>query len=210
MVDFTRSLKFPFQDEEWVTKILVGGLLNLLPIVNFLSMGFALETMRNGTRGQEEMPEWQDWGDKFMLGLIAFVIGFIYSLIPVIIMTAGGAGGVLAGGLAGGGLFGGSALIGILLWLAIIFFMPMAMANYVAKQQFGAAFALGEILEHIKPVLGNYAIAYVLALVLAFFLVLVAFIPVIGWIIAIFGSFYVGVVFASVFGQLYGLAGSEN
>jgi hypothetical protein len=194
-VNFTRSLKYPFQDSDWLTKLIVGGLLNLVPVANLLSAGFSLEAMRMGTQGHEKLPEWENWLDKFVLGLMGAIISVIYSLIPIILMTAGGLG---SDGATGAGL-----LLGTMALFLVAFLMPMIMANYVARQQFGAAFSLGEVFDHLKVVLGDFIVAWVLAIVIAFFMFLVMFIPIVGWIIALFAGFYIQVVFANIFGQLY-------
>lgn len=194
-MNFTRSLKYPFQDPDWITKLIVGGLLNLVPVANLLSAGFSLEAMRLGTQGQEKLPEWEKWWDKFVLGLMGAIISVIYGLIPIMLMTAGGLGSDTA--------MGAGLLLGTIAMFLVAFLMPMIMANYVARQQFGAAFALGEVFDHLKVVLGDFIVAWVLAIVMALFLFLVMLIPIVGWIIALFAGFYIQVVFANIFGQLY-------
>jgi len=46
-MDIGRSFKFMFEDEGWITKILIGGILGLIPIVNFVIYGYQLEVIKN-------------------------------------------------------------------------------------------------------------------------------------------------------------------
>jgi len=55
-MDIGRAFKFMFDDESWITKILLGGILGLVPILNFVLYGYQLEhrartcLYRNGER----------------------------------------------------------------------------------------------------------------------------------------------------------------
>ncbi|MHC1568144.1 MAG: DUF4013 domain-containing protein [Candidatus Syntropharchaeia archaeon] len=207
-MDIESAIKFPTKDENWLMKVLIGGVINLIPIVNLLATGFCLKTMREAINGTPRMPEWEDWGELFIKGLIGVIIAFVYLLIPTIIflVTTGGAIFSMGVGMANSGviftMISGLVIGGI---LAIIFgfFVPMALAMYVSSDSIGNAFRIGEIVSRIKSVFGEYIMAYVVVIVLAIVLSLISIIPFIGWIIAIFGSFYVGVVAANVFGEVY-------
>ncbi len=45
-MDIVDGLKFPMNDKDWTKKVFIGGLLNIIPIVNFISTGYSLETMK--------------------------------------------------------------------------------------------------------------------------------------------------------------------
>jgi len=64
-------------------------------------------------------------------------------------------------------------------------------------------FKFGEIISRIIAVLGDYIIACVVIFVLMIVLSFISVIPLLGWLIAIFGYFYIGVVAMNVFGGLY-------
>jgi len=36
MIDLEKALRFPTTDREWKRKVLIGGLLNIVPVINFL------------------------------------------------------------------------------------------------------------------------------------------------------------------------------
>lgn len=214
MFDVEQTLRYPFEDEKWVEKILIGGALNVIPIINLFSLGYTLESMRAGTRGEMTLPVWEDWGDKFIAGLMVLVISFVYMLIPGLIMLLGVAGGVMGMryyGDVGMGIVGvGLVLLTFMLGLVLCFFLPMAMAHFAAENRIGAAFEFGEIWRRARTVFGEYLVAIVLFVVFSMILGMIGVIPVFGWIIFIFGVFYLEVVFANLVGRLYSQAGKST
>jgi len=80
-VDFKRALSFMTQDPQWIAKVGIGTLVSLVPILNFAAMGYNLDVMRNVYDEREvPLPEWDQFGDKFVRGLIAAVIQFLWAL----------------------------------------------------------------------------------------------------------------------------------
>ena len=89
MVDYGQCFRKPFTD---VKKFLIGVILSLIPIVNLFAKGYILQASGVGKhKGHKKMPEWKDWGDLFLTGLVAFIIGVIY-MIPAGIVFITGAG----------------------------------------------------------------------------------------------------------------------
>lgn len=206
MFDVGQILRYPLEDRKWVEKILIGGALNLIPVINLFSAGYALKSMRRGTKGQMTLPEWEDWGDIFVAGLMVFVIGFIYMLIPSLLMFLGVGGliglqhyGDVGWGVAGGGM----VLLTFVVGLFLFFILPMALAHFAAEDRIQAAFEMGQIWTRIRAVFGEYLVAGVLFLVFSMILGMICIIPVLGWIVFIFGIFYLSVIFANLVGRLY-------
>ncbi|XRP97470.1 DUF4013 domain-containing protein [Methanocaldococcus sp. 16A] len=191
-MDISEGLKFPMKDKDWTKKVLIGGLLNIVPIVNFISFGYALETMKLITNKNQTLPEWDEFGSKFVKGLVGAVISMTYLIIPSIIMLA---------------LMFVNKTVGLIIGFILIiisgFIIPMALANYVAKDSFGAAFEFGEIISRIKSVIGEYIICYIVLIVLYLIVGVISMIPIIGWIIGAILGFYVQLVYAYYFGNLY-------
>ena len=50
-MDFGKAFTFAFDDKEWVTKLLIGGILSLIPIVNLVVVGYTLKTLKNVADG---------------------------------------------------------------------------------------------------------------------------------------------------------------
>jgi len=101
----------------------------------------------------------------------------------------------------------GLGMVGMLIALVLMaifgFIIPMALANYVAKDSFGAAFEFGEIINRIKSIIGEYIICYIVVIVLSLIVGVISMIPIIGWIIGAILGFYVQLVYAHYFGNLY-------
>ena len=86
-MDIERSIKYVFEDEEWLPKMLIGSIVNLVPIVNLAAMGYGLEAAKNAIDGQETpLPEWSDFGGQFVKGLMAAIGALIYFL-PMILLS---------------------------------------------------------------------------------------------------------------------------
>jgi hypothetical protein len=201
VVNIERALRLPLVDGGPV-KVIIGAVLNLIPIVNFLSCGYLLELTGNAANEKHEMPAWENWGDKFVKGCLVFVITLIYMLIPIIIMSAcGGLGACFQKGAFG--LFSGGFALATIVALVIGFFVPMALANFAYTGGFAAAFSLGTVFAYIGKVFGNYVLAYIFMIALGIALMFVSMIPLLGVIISVLGGFYVSCVGCILFGDVY-------
>ena len=232
-MDIEEEIKFPTKDSEWIVKVLIGGILGIIPIINFIEYGYILKVMKGAIEGNPGMPKWEDWGNLFINGLIGFVIWLIYLIIPILIVSVS-AGGImiaafsgnmnLMAGMVAGAI--GAILIGLLLALVLGFLVPMALAMYTKENSFGAAlvlgflvpmalamytkensfgaaFRVGEVISRIKSVFSDYITVYIILIVLLFILALLSSIPILGFLIWMFGTFYVSVVAFNMFGKAY-------
>lgn len=96
----------------------------------------------------------------------------------------------------------GGVLIALLLALILGFLLPMALSLYVKESSIGAAFGIKEVLSRIKSVFGDYIIVYIVVIALAFILGVLSSIPVMGFLIMIFGGFYISAVAYDMFGKV--------
>src|SRR5512137_2558397 len=86
-MDIGSSFTFMFEDENWLKKVLIGGIVALIPIVNFAAFGYIVQIIRNVRDGHPlPLPEWDQFGAYFMDGLWIFLIILVY-LIPVILLS---------------------------------------------------------------------------------------------------------------------------
>lgn len=87
-MDLGLAFSFPFQDEEWVKKVLIAAVLLFIPVIGWLAVyGWGLEITRRVIRQSEEpLPDWNEIMDLFILGLKGFAISFIYT-IPVMLIS---------------------------------------------------------------------------------------------------------------------------
>ena len=87
MVNYENSVKKPFTD---LKKLAIGIIISFIPVVNWVSTGFALESSGLGkTKPSKNMPEWKNAWDLFIKGLTSFVIGFVYALPAVLVFMVG-------------------------------------------------------------------------------------------------------------------------
>jgi len=209
-MDFAKAFTYVFDDEDWVKKVLIGGILSLIPIVNLVTVGYWLKVLKNVAEGAAKpLPEWDDFGDYFVKGLMSVLASMIWA-IPIILLGAVTAalsaltGYDSADTTSAAGPFviciwGMSCLSGIYgLFLGLV--LPAAHALYAVKGDFGAFFRFGEIKNFITANLGNYIIALLLffaAQFVASFGVILCFVGV------IFTQFWSMLVGGHLLGQLH-------
>jgi hypothetical protein len=204
--DFKDNLTFMFKDPEWGKKGIIGALLNLIPIVNFVTTGYALETLNNVREDRQPiLPDWSvNFGDYFMKGLVVVVFSLLYAL-PMIIVSGilGGIGSAAGGGV--GTFFNAIAgLISFVYSIALIFWMQGALINYAVKNSFGAAFEFTAILDLVRGNLGRLIMTVVIWVVggvaIGVLAAVLMVIPCLGWIadalLFLVAAFYLMLVMA--------------
>ena len=164
-MNIERSIRYVLDDKQWVVKLLIGALISVVPIVNLAAMGYLVRAIKNIIDGQETpLPEWSDFGEHFVKGLLVLVAVLVY-LVPIWILScpiwlvnnATGASGSARSGLAilGGCLGFLASLYGIVVDVVL----PAAITKYAVADEFGAFFRFGAIFGYIGKNLGNYLIA---------------------------------------------------
>lgn len=213
-MDIGKSFTFTFDDESWLSKILMGGLFTLLSGiligVPFL-VGYFLETMKNVYLGNPRpLPDWGDnLGSMFGKGLKAMVGVLIWSLpaillscvLVLVIQALGPNASRNQEGAYVAVQFCFNCLIG-LYSLVISVLMPAALIKFSVSEQIGDFFRLGDIFGFIGRNLSNYIIAniiYWLAGMVAGFGVILCVVGV------LFTGFWSMLVGAHLFGQVHRL-----
>lgn len=206
------GLSYPARGD-WIGRILIGtvlGFLSFLLIPAFLVMGYLIRVLEKTVAGDDEPPEFGDWGDLLVKGIVATIIALVYAIIPtalysIVVMTLVGGGAVLGGD--GGGLLAGLGIMTLLAYIPLMFLIlylvPAALTNYAVEGSIGAAFDVGTI----KPVVlsMDYLLAMLMPVVVAIALNIVATvlaITVVGLLLVPFLYFY---TYVAVF-RMYGLA----
>ena len=198
-LDIGKALKFPTEDENWIVKILIGTVLMIIPIVNFIPIGYVYNIFKKVLNKEEpNLPEWGEWGDLFIRGLMVFLIMLVYIIVPWILLMIGG--GIMTAGAnndsgALTGLGGFVMFIGGLLYLVVALLVPFAIAHYAKNgEEFGAIFKFGDIIGNLFKAIGDYLLAIVVMIGVFFVLGLISMIPILGWIVGFLAMFYVIVV----------------
>lgn len=214
-MDIGSAFTFMFDDEEWVKKLAIGGGLALVGVILspiligfalFLPLlGYMLEVIKNVRDGQTKLPEWTDFGNLFVKGLMLFLIILIYQ-IPVIILAC------LSGGINAAMTQADSDMAQALTIVSVCFsclqfvaslvvgaIMPAAWIRYAQYDTFGSAFQFNEIFKFISANIGNYIIAILLSWVASFLAILGLILCIIG---VFFTTFWSVLVSANLYGQL--------
>ena len=174
-IDLGRAIKAPFADKAWVNKTLLGWLWMLLGVTAPAVYGAQMDYIKGVAEGQEDLPDWSNFGDKWVRGFLLMIAYFIY-LLPIwilffILLLPGIIAAAASNGNAGGALFGGGmclfSLIAVVYFIAIALLLYGATVNYSLKRNFGSLFAFSEIMGHIRDGSGYFG-AWLWALVVGF------------------------------------------
>lgn len=208
MTSLEAALRYPMEHDDWMKTILIGGVLSVFSflLVPLLPVyGYLVRVLRHRLAGEPEPPTFGDWGELFADGLKAFVVVFVYMLVPVIVgaVTVGGSFAAMATGTRSGAAagMGGLALGFLLTFVLTLVFGYVAVAalvNFAREDSLGAAFDFGTI----RAVATNreYAVAWLLAAAAFFGASVVAgllnVVPFLGAIVGAFLLFYVQIAAA--------------
>lgn len=84
---YSRAFSYVFEDKDWLTKILIAGLISLIPVVGqFYLFGWMIEIMRRVKAGRQDILPTTHFSYFLTIGLKMFVVCLIYA-IPLIIIT---------------------------------------------------------------------------------------------------------------------------
>lgn len=84
-LDLVKAIKAPFSGDDWVKKLIIGGILLLIPIVNFAVMGYMVKYLKNILNGEEKTADFSDFGGLFVTGIKSFAGSFLL-FIPFMII----------------------------------------------------------------------------------------------------------------------------
>jgi len=225
-MDIGKSFSYPFEDDEWLTKLFLGAIISAVPILNFAWTGYTVDIMRNVIDGVSmPMPAWSDFGDKFVKGFLVWAAGFIYTLPALIIaclplgfliipatMESSNTTETLISVFTGIGILFLCLLV--LYLLAFSFFFPAVYINFARKGTFGSCFEIREIIKIVSQNTSKYLTAWLVsivgAIVVGIIVMLVslvlAIIPCIGWlitwVISALSSVYIFTLYSHLFGQV--------
>ncbi|HET6497522.1 MAG TPA: DUF4013 domain-containing protein, partial [Coriobacteriia bacterium] len=227
-MDVARGIGAPFRDPQWITKSLLGGVWAVVPFTWFALTGYYLDYIRNTAYGRETpLPEWSLFGRYWVRGLLASVAIFIYllpaivlmgfalaALVPVAAFTRynaelayyPGPDALLAGGLCAA--IGLAVIYSIAAWV----FVAAALAHYAMHEEFGSAFALGDIKRRLTTPGASYATALLMSIVISVGVsvvasavtVVFAIVPLLGTIASWFASGVIGFLGSLMAAHLFG------
>jgi hypothetical protein len=236
-MDIGRAFGYVFEDERWISKLLLGAVITLIPIFGVLALsGYVVAVARNVLAGRERpLPEWDDLGQNFADGLMVWLANLVYSIpliilscliaLPVVLPLLAGDQEDLVAILAGIStllVIGVGCLItlyGLLLWILA----PAIFVQYAVHGSLGATLRFGEVFRFTFDNIGNVIIAQLMVILggivvglaagaVSSAVTLLSFLPVCGWIFgAVIGLLTIplSVWLALLEGHLYGQVGLQ-
>jgi hypothetical protein len=162
-MDYGRALKFPFSDSGWLSKVLIGVLLALVPIANLASYGYAVEVTRRVASGdREELPAWDQFGRYFVRGFALTVASLLYMLPGLLVFIVF----ALAFSSSPGFLaLSGLLLVGYMLLVVVVF--PVAIVRYALTDEWFTMFDFSWLFSFLGSNLGSYLMMLLVVAALA-------------------------------------------
>jgi len=171
-MEIGQAFTFVTEDKDWIKKLAIGAVLVVVPFLILLVIGYQILIIRNVIDGKDRpLPEWEDFGQLFMDGLIVFVTLFVYAL-PMVLLSLCGVlifagtsdpgGNLSGGGIAGVGLL---SCIAILYGIVLAFLTPAIYIQYARTGEFGPMFQVGEVVAIARENLVDILIVIVVAMV---------------------------------------------
>ncbi len=174
-MDIGRAFGFVNEDENWLNKILIGGLLQIIPILGQLALlGYTFEVARNVAQGHPRpLPDWSNFGDKLVKGLYGIVISLVYAipvfLLIIVLSVVIGLAGAASGDSDAAAGFVGLMLLCLypllfVLALAIQILVFAAYVRFIQTNSLGAALQFGEVLGIVRATPGRWVVVFLVYL----------------------------------------------
>jgi hypothetical protein len=233
IMNIETSFRFPFEDKQWFSKLGLGALITMVPILNFAWSGYLVEIIRNVMKHTTEpLPNWDNLDKKFMDGLVLFAAGLVYAS-PILILVClplsiTAFSGLLSGNSnlediaravagVGGVLFYGLLCLFILYAIVLSVIYPAILVMFSREGTFASCFKLREVFDLISKNAGPFFTAWGLSLLCGFAVGLVigfanlvfGWVFCIGWVISLGLSLGSGVYTAAVYAHLFGQFGAS-
>ena len=213
-MDIGKSFSFVMDDADWIKKIVIGGIIMLIPFVNFAGFGYMAELMRRvRDNDPTPLPDWDEFGKYFSDGLKLFVGFLIYSLPAILVMCvffaisigfvstadSGNLNSDTVGGVMTVAMIGLQCIYFFLLLIPAVL-APAIFARFAEEGTIGSMIRFGDVLGFVKQNVGSYVV------VLAVSFAVMAIIAPLGLIAClvgvIFTQWWAYLVFAHLTGQL--------
>jgi hypothetical protein len=191
-------------------RLVILIILDIIPIINLIVAGYMARVIRE-TPSVDAPPKLENYGNMWIDGLKIAIASLIYMIVPVILIILGGMS-LFAGFMMphfGPGLKGipfmfmpvglGVVLfgIGVIFAFLVAIILAMAIVHMIKTDNFGKAFAVGEILGVIGKIgWGSYIVWLIVIFIFAVIVGAIGAIPAIGWLISLVISPIFGVFIA--------------
>jgi len=206
-----RAFTYPFDDREWLPKIVIGGVILVVPILNFAFFGYALTVMQAVMENRlADLPDWSDFSTKWKRGLYIFLAALIYGLpayllvacayVPLIIASSQPSDSEGALALLSLSLMCVAVILVMVYALLVLLIAPFLAGMYIQADEFKAFFRLRGAFDMLKANLGDAVIILLLTIVASIIGSLGVYFCVIPMIFTLPYSY---LIIAHLYGQLY-------
>lgn len=230
-MDINKSFSFPFEDNEWISKLGIGAVVAMVPILNFAWSGYMVEMIRNVMNGaRAPLPTWDNLGQKFNDGLMLFLAGLVYSLPLLVVICLPLSGMVIPAIMSGNQDLQGAAeaIAGassvLFLCLLCVFFVytlalsviyPAILILYAREGTLASCFKFREVFDLIGRNTGSFFTAWgvsiaaglIVGLVSGFVQLVLGLIPCIGQIVSFVLTIGIVVYTSAIYSHLFGQFG---
>jgi hypothetical protein len=212
-MDFGRAFSYVFQDPNWLKKVAIAAVLNLIPLIgSLIVLGWGLEiTHRVINNDSELLPEWNDIGGFLGKGFQAFVVTLVF-LLPSLLINICHVSLVTYGANAQSNQF--NAVISVagiclscfnfLFSVGASFVIPAAIGTLAETGQMSAALRFNQVFSLVRTAPGPYLLQLVVVGVASVILVPVGFL--ICFVGVLFSLAYMTLISCHLTGQSYKLA----
>jgi hypothetical protein len=182
----------------WVS----AGLILLIPIVNFLSVGYLSKASGMFLIGGVGLPTWEEKSEIFQRGAYLLYITILYLAVPSFLFSCWFL-------LVSFGNFFASFIGGIMKFLAAAafvacsFFIPFAFCAFSEKMELRKAFDFEAIVYAVKEVWPSYVFGYLVSAVFIYLVFKFHRIPYIGFLLSSVLTYYILLVSTYYFTQLF-------
>ncbi len=224
-----QSFSYQLEDIQWPTKLGLGALISLVPILNLAVAGYQVAIIRNVVaEAAQPLPHWDDFGRKFIDGLILAIAGLVYALpifllvgVPLTVLILTGAMSQsssqdLGSSIGGVRILAAICILGLMLVYSLLLSLirPVILVLFAREGTLTSCFRLGEIVRIVRHYPGPFArtwIAIILAgiaigLVVGFLNLVAGWVPCLGWVAGLLlagaSAVYILTVDAHLIGQL--------
>jgi hypothetical protein len=229
-MNIEKSFTFQFEDKDWLSKLGLGAVILLVPVLNFAWTGYTVQVVRNVMAGvQPPMPTWDDLGKKFMDGLMLTLAWLVYMLPLMVVICIPLALVVFSSGLVSEGgsmqdigetiMSAGGVLLFCLLCVFLLYALtlsviyPAILVLYAREGTFNSCFKFREAFDLISRNSSDFLTAWgvnllaglVLSTVVGLLGGVLSFIPCLGslasMVISMISMVYLTTIQAHLFGQ---------
>jgi hypothetical protein len=228
-LDIGKAFTFVFEDPQWLSKVIVGVVIALVPIVNFAWGGYLTQLMRKvSAREPQPLPDWSDFGQKFVDGFVMFLAALVYTLPGFVLLflplTALMLPALSQNADVQNVLFtigGSAALLLCCLWVVYLlgatFVFPAMQLHYARVGTFASCFQVSQIMQLATANLSSYIAAWLVSLIANVVVLtgisvvggIMNLIPCIGCLLSVclipfglLGGVWLATLYAHLFGQV--------